>query len=174
MQTASSVTTFPVMAGIKWLRTWHAVVATPVRVPELIGGVLTWAGVRVAVAVSVFAVVAAAGGGFASPLAVLAPFAAILCGVAFGALLAGITASVESPQWLAAIFRFGLVPLFLFSGTFFPVSQLPDWAELLAWLTPLWHGVELCRDLASGHGRAGADRRPRRLPRRADRSRRRS
>ena len=42
------------------------------------------------------------------------------------------------------------MPLFLFSGTFFPVSQLPDWAELLAWVTPLWHGVELCRDLASG------------------------
>ena len=150
MQTASSVTTFPVMAGIKWVKTWHAVVATPVRVPELICGVLAWAGVRVAVAASVFAVVAALGGAFTSPLAVLAPLAAILCGLAFGGLLAGITATADNPQLLAAIFRFGLVPLFLFSGTFFPVSQLPDWAELLAWVTPLWHGVELCRDLASG------------------------
>jgi lipooligosaccharide transport system permease protein len=150
MQTASSVTTYPVIAGIKWLRTWHAVIATPVRVSELIAGVLAWTGVRIAIAVSIFAAVAAVGGGFASPLAVLAPFAALLCGVAFGALLAGITARVENPQWLAAIFRFGLVPLFLFSGTFFPVSQLPDWVEPLAWATPLWHGVELCRDLASG------------------------
>jgi lipooligosaccharide transport system permease protein len=150
MQTASSVTTYPVIAGIKWLRTWHAVVATPVRVPELVAGVLAWAGVRIAIAVSIFAVVAAIGGGFASPLAVLAPFAAILCGLAFGALLAAITSRVDNPQWLAAIFRFGLVPLFLFSGTFFPVSQLPDWVEPLAWATPLWHGVELCRDLASG------------------------
>jgi lipooligosaccharide transport system permease protein len=150
MQTASSVTTYPVIAGIKWLRTWHAVVATPVRVPELVAGLLAWAGVRIAIAVSIFAVVAAIGGGFASPLAVLAPFAAILCGVAFGALLTAITSRVDNPQWLAAIFRFGLVPLFLFSGTFFPVSQLPDWIEPLAWVTPLWHGVELCRDLASG------------------------
>jgi len=156
MQTASSVTTYPVIAGIKWLRTWHAVVATPVRVSELIAGVLAWTGVRIAIAVSIFAAVAAIGGGFASPLAVLAPLAALLCGVAFGALLAGITARVENPQWLAAIYRFGLVPLFLFSGTFFPVSQLPDWVEPLAWATPLWHGVELCRDLASGSVAAGA------------------
>jgi lipooligosaccharide transport system permease protein len=40
--------------------------------------------------------------------------------------------------------------MFLFSGTFFPVSQLPDWLEPVAWATPLWHGVELCRDLTSG------------------------
>lgn len=150
MQTVSSVTTFPVIAGIKWLRTWHAVVATPVQVPELVGGVLAWAAVRAAVAVTIFALVAALGGAFVSPLAALAPFAALLCGVCFGALLTGITSSVDNPQWLAAIFRFGLVPLFLFSGTFFPVSQLPDWVEPIAWATPLWHGVELCRDLASG------------------------
>ena len=56
----------------------------------------------------------------------------------------------DADQWLVAIFRFGLVPLFLFSGTFFPISQLPDWLEPLAWVTPLWHGVELCRGLATG------------------------
>ena len=65
-------------------------------------------------------------------------------------MLAAITSTVEGDDWLAAIFRFGLVPLFLFSGTFFPVEQLPDWVEPIAWATPLWHGVELCRDLASG------------------------
>ncbi len=150
MQTAASETTFPVKAGLKWLQTYHAVVSTPVRVGELVAGILTWTGIRVVVAVSVFAVVAAAGGAFESPLAALAPLAALLCGLAFGAVLAAITSTVEGDDWLAAIFRFGLVPLFLFSGTFFPVEQLPDWIEPLAWATPLWHGVELCRALASG------------------------
>ena len=102
------------------------------------------------VAVTLFAAVAAVGGAFTSPLAVLAPFAALLCGLAFGAVLAAITSTVEGDEWLAAIFRFGLVPLFLFSGTFFPVEQLPRWLELLAWATPLWHGVDLCRSLTSG------------------------
>jgi lipooligosaccharide transport system permease protein len=149
MQTAASVTTFPVRAGLKWLRTYHAAVATPVRVGELVAGILAWTGVRVLVAVTIFAVVAAIGGAFLSPLAVLAPLAALLCGLAFGAVLAAITSSVEGDEWLAAIFRFGLVPLFLFSGTFFPIEQLPGWLQPLAWATPLWHGVDLCRSLAT-------------------------
>ncbi|MDQ3821995.1 MAG: ABC transporter permease, partial [Actinomycetota bacterium] len=60
------------------------------------------------------------------------------------------SASLQNAEWLAPLFRFGLVPLFLFSGTFFPVARLPDWLEPVAWATPLWHGVELCRDLAAG------------------------
>jgi lipooligosaccharide transport system permease protein len=150
MQTAASATTFPVKIGLKWYRTYHAVVATPVRVGELVVGVLAWAGVRILIAASVFAAVAAIGGAFLSPLAVLAPLAALLCGLAFAAGLAAISAGTDNDQWLVAIFRFALVPLFLFSGTFFPVEQLPDWIEPLAWATPLWHGVELTRDLATG------------------------
>jgi lipooligosaccharide transport system permease protein len=144
------VTTFPVKAGIKWLRTYHGVVATPVRVPELVTGVLSWAAVRVLIATAAFTLVAGVGGAFLSPLAVLAPLAALLCGLAFAALLAFICARVEDDEWLAAIYRFGLVPLFLFSGTFFPISRLPDWLEPVAWVTPLWHGVALCRELCTG------------------------
>lgn len=155
MQTAASASTFPVKIGLKWYRTYHAVVATPVRVVELVAGVLAWAGVRIAIAVTVFVAIAAIGGAFVSPLAVLAPLAALLCGLAFAAALAAISAGTDSDQWLAAIFRFALVPLFLFSGTFFPVEQLPDWIEPLAWATPLWHGVELTRDLATGEIDAG-------------------
>jgi lipooligosaccharide transport system permease protein len=150
MQTGSNATTYPVLAGLKWLRTYHAVAATPVRVPELFAGVLAWAGARIGLAVSIFALVAAVGGAFVSPLAALAPLAALLCGLAFSGAIAAFSASLEDDQWLPALFRFGLVPLFLFSGTFFPIDRLPDWLEPLAWATPLWHGVALCRDLAAG------------------------
>ena len=151
MQTATSTSTYQVMAGLKWWKTYHAIVATPVRVSELVAGVLAWSAVRVALAVSVFALVAAAGGAFESPLAALAPFAALLCGVAFAAAITAFTATLENDQWLPTLFRFVILPLFLFSGTFFPVERLPDWLEPVAWATPLWHGVDLCRDLAAGH-----------------------
>ena len=150
MQTAASETTFPVKAGLKWLQTYHIVVSTPVRVgsdssrassPGPTSG--SWSRCRS----SRWSPGPAA---HSSHLAALAPLAALLCGLAFGAVLAAITSTVEGDDWLAAIFRFGLVPLFLFSGTFFPVEQLPDWVEPIAWATPLWHGVELCRDLTSG------------------------
>jgi lipooligosaccharide transport system permease protein len=150
MHTASSTTTYPVIAGLKWLRTYHAVVATPVRVTELVAGVLAWAGARVLLAVSVFALVAGVGGAFASPLAVAAPLAGLLCGVAFAAAILAFSATLEDDKWLPPLFRFGLVPLFLFSGTFFPVDRLPDWLEPAAWATPLWHGVSLSRELAAG------------------------
>ena len=150
MQVAANESTFPVMAGIKWLRTYHAVVATPVRVAELVAGVLGWAALRVAGAALIFTVIAAVGGAFDSPLAVLAPAAALLCGMAFAAPISAFSASLENDAWIAAVNRFVLVPMFLFSGTFFPVDQLPDWLEPVAWATPLWHGVMLCRDLGSG------------------------
>ena len=150
MQVGSNEATFPVMAGIKWLRTYHAVVATPVRIGELVAGVLGWAAFRVAVASVIFTAIAAAGGAFDSPLALLAPVAALVCGMAFAAPIMAFSANLENDAWIAAVNRFVIVPMFLFSGTFFPVEQLPAWLEPVAWATPLWHGVTLCRDLGSG------------------------
>ncbi|MEE8331961.1 MAG: ABC transporter permease, partial [Acidimicrobiia bacterium] len=54
----------------------------------------------------------------------------------------------EHPQGISTLFRFGIIPMFLFSGTFFPVEQLPGWLQPVAFLTPLWHGVELTRGVA--------------------------
>jgi lipooligosaccharide transport system permease protein len=56
----------------------------------------------------------------------------------------------DKDQGFAMLFRFGMIPMFLFSGTFFPVTQLPAWIRPLAYLTPLWHGVALCRALSLG------------------------
>lgn len=150
MQIGTNEGSFPVMAGLRWVRTFHAVVATPVRVPELLGGLLLWAAARILVAAAIYAAVAAIAGAFSSPLAVLTPVAAVLCGLAFAAPLAALAARIENGMALTAVFRFGILPIFLFSGTFFPISQLPDWLEPVAWATPLWHGVTLCRDLGTG------------------------
>ena len=75
---------------------------------------------------------------------------ATLCGMAFGLPLAAWTATRSRDISFPAILRFGIIPMFLFGGAFFPISQLPDWLQKLAWITPLWHGVELCRGLVLG------------------------
>ena len=151
MQVGAGEGMYPVMAGIKWFKTYHAVVATPVRVHELVLGVIGWAAIRIFVAAAIFTAVAAVGGAIESPLAILAPLAGLLCGLAFMTPISVVGAGSENDQWFPAINRFALIPMFLFAGTFFPVSQLPDWLEPVAWATPLWHGVELCRDLCTGH-----------------------
>jgi lipooligosaccharide transport system permease protein len=150
MQLGTNDSTYPVMAGIKWWRTFHAVVATPVRGSELVFGGLAWSALRMLVALVIFASIAALGGAFVSPLAVIAPPAALLCGLAFAAPIAAFSARLEDDFWIPTLMRFGIIPMFLFAGTFFPVEQLPDWLEPVAWATPLWHGVELTRDVATG------------------------
>jgi len=150
MQIGTNEGSFPVMAGLKWTKTYHAVVATPVRVTELFLGFFGWVALRILVAAAIFTAVAAAVGAFRSPWALLAPFAALGCGLAFAAPIAATASAVDNSSVLTAIFRFGILPLFLFSGTFFPISQLPAALEWVARATPLWHGVTLCRELAAG------------------------
>ena len=64
--------------------------------------------------------------------------------------IAAYATTLENDSGFAMVFRFGVVPAFLFSGAFFPVSQLPDWIEWLAYVSPLWHAVDLSRSLSLG------------------------
>ena len=81
--------------------------------------------------------------------------------MAFAGPLAAFAATQKTPNKFATIFRFGITPLFLFSGTFFPISSLPAALQALAWLTPLFHGVALTRGLSLGHDHAMTRSRPR-------------
>jgi lipooligosaccharide transport system permease protein len=75
---------------------------------------------------------------------------AVLTGMAHATPIFAFAAKQDNDSGFAMLFRFGIVPMFLFSGTFFPVSQLPDVLQPIAYVTPLWNGVDLCRDLALG------------------------
>jgi lipooligosaccharide transport system permease protein len=89
-------------------------------------------------------------GGVLSAWGVLAIPAAVLGALALAAPLAAFAVTQESDLPFALIMRIGVFPLFLFSGTFFPVSQLPEWVQPLALLSPLYHSVELCRLATTG------------------------
>lgn len=150
MQTAAQQSTFPVMAGVKWLKFYDAMLATPLGVRDLVGGHLVSLVLRLTLTCGAYLGVVAAFGVVASPLALLALPAAILCGLAFAAPIAAFAVTQENDQNFALLFRVGLVPLFLFSGAFFPISRLPAGIRPVAYLTPIWHGVELCRGLVLG------------------------
>lgn len=145
MQTAAGDSAYPVMAAIKWIKSYDAALATPIRVSHLVGGHIGWVIIRLATVSVVYGVVMVALGATTAAQALLAIGPAVLTGFAFAGPVTAFTANLQKETGLASMFRFGIVPLFLFSGTFFPISQLPDWMEPLAFLTPLWHGVELTR-----------------------------
>ena len=148
MQTGYGEGAWPVMAGIKWRKTFDAVLATPLSVADLVNGMLIWGAVHLAFTLGVFAAIAVAFGALQPWPALVALGPAVLSGLAFQAASTAFTARVEDETSLTTVMRFGIMPMFLFSGTFFPISQLPQWMQPLAVATPLFHAVELVRKLA--------------------------
>ena len=126
MQTASFESTFPIMGGLVWNRVYHAMYATPIRPKDIALGNLAWIAFRVLLVSTVFVLVTALFGAAASPLIVLAIPAAVLTGMAFAGPIAAFSATQRNVEKFNAVFRFGITPLFLFSGTFFPIESAPD------------------------------------------------
>jgi lipooligosaccharide transport system permease protein len=156
MQTGVGESTYPVMGAIKWIKTYHAMLATPIGVLDVLVGHLLYIAARILLGSAIFLAVMAVFGALHSPLALLAIPAAVLTGMAFSTPVVAFAAVNENDAGFAALFRFVVTPLFLFGGVFFPVQQLPPVLEQLAYATPLWHGVALSRDLALGTATAGS------------------
>jgi lipooligosaccharide transport system permease protein len=150
MQSASFESMFPIMAGLEWSRVFHGMYATPISPRDIALGNLAWITARLTLICTIFTLVIVLFGAAESPLIVLAIPAAVLTGMAFAAPIAAFSATQKTPNRFTTIFRFGITPLFLFSGTFFPISSLPAVLQVLAWLTPLFHGVALTRGLSLG------------------------
>ncbi len=148
MQTAAGESTWPIMMGVKWLKTYHAALATPIRTTDLVTGELIWIVVRTLMSCAAFAVVAGLLGAASFGRMLAAIPSAVLTGMAFAAPLVAFTAVAKDESRLSAIFRFAIVPMFLFSGTFFPIDQLPGFLQWVAYVTPLWHGVDMARSIA--------------------------
>src|SRR6185503_3245380 len=150
MQSASFESMFPIIAGLEWNRVFHAMYSTPLSPRDIALGNLGWIATRLTLISAIFTLVIVLFGAAASPLIILAIPAAVLTGMAFAGPIAAFSATQKTPDKFTAIFRFGITPLFLFSGTFFPISSLPAALQVFAWLTPLFHGVALTRGLSLG------------------------
>ncbi len=163
MQTAVGESLYPVYVSVKWQQTYQAAAATPLRPGDIYRGHVLFTAMRLVMNMTIFLGVMAAFGAIRSPWAVLCLPVAVLTGLAFATPLdAFAVTQSKTDQAFNMIFRFGMIPLFLFSGTFFPITQLPAWIRPVAYATPLWHGVALCRalnlgtaDLAGALGHAG-------------------
>ena len=155
MWVAMGESTYQVLGYIKWNMGYHAMLATPLGMRDiLIGHLLSVVG-HLTVATAIFMGVAALFGGFSSWWALLSLPVAVLTGMAFTVPLFAFTARQEGDNGFNILFRWVMTPLMLFSGTFFPITQLPVWMQPVAWLTPLWHGVESSRMVATGDVRWG-------------------
>jgi lipooligosaccharide transport system permease protein len=157
MQVTMGETTWPVMGMIKWHRTYYAMTASPLAVADIVAAQLLFVTFRVATTCGVFLLVMSPFGVFESWAGVLLAWpVTILVGLSFAGVFHAFSSTIRSETGFSVIYRLLVIPLFLFSGAFFPITNLSPPLEWLARLTPLWHGVDLTRMLVLGEVRPGA------------------
>lgn len=147
MQIAAFESSYPIVAGLKWTKFYHAMAATPLRVVDIVLGGLAFILVRLLIVSVVFSLVLLVFGAVTSWLWLLAILAAVLVGGAHAAPTMAMAGFARDETWLSVYFRLLIIPMGLFSGAFFPLSQLPAFLQVVAHVVPLWHGVELVRGL---------------------------
>src|SRR3954451_17296361 len=142
-------TTFNFFAKLKWQHTYDAMVATPLAPGDVVTGEITWAVVRGSAYALAFLFAMLAFGLVHSAWAVFAVPAAMLIGFAFASVGAAGTTFMRS--WVDFDYiNLALMPMFLFSGTYFPMSRYPGWLAAIVRCTPLYQGVALERALLLG------------------------
>ena len=151
MFAASFETTIGSYSRFNLQRTWDAVLATPVRLPELLLGELLWAACKAMLSSVCVLLVGAAWGGVASPVGALLSLPVIfVASCAFAACGLAATAHARSWEFFSYFFTFWVTPMFIFSGVFFSVDRFPDYVEPLTWILPMTHVIELVRPLTAG------------------------
>jgi lipooligosaccharide transport system permease protein len=149
MQTAVSETTYPVMGMIKWQRIYESMLATPLQPRHVVGAHLCSVVLHLVATCGLYTLVMAPFGVYASWWGPFLAFASqVLCGTAFATVVYAFTTRNNSEEAFGVLFRLGVFPMFLFSGAFFPVTNLGAVGEWLARCTPLWQGVNLSRMFA--------------------------
>jgi lipooligosaccharide transport system permease protein len=149
VQNATGESTFPILSGFKWSRVYWGMTATPITPGQVATGQLMWVATKLTFAGSVFVAIGAVLGVVDGPGIFLSLLFAVLTGMAFAAPVVAFSATVQGEGTaFNPLFRFILLPMTLLAGTFFPVTELPVYVRPLAWITPLWHGVELTRGAA--------------------------
>ena len=150
MWSSAFETTYNVYFRMNELRLYDNVLSTPVEPQDLVAGDIAWSSTRATVYGIVVLIVVAAVGLVESPWAILIPPFVLLGGMCFSVIGYTFTSLIPKIDLYSYFFTLGITPMFLFSGIFFPFNQLPGWVEVVAWLTPLYHLVEITRGLATG------------------------
>ena len=152
VMTAANEFTFPVMGGFKWRRTYYGPHASPLTPEQIAAGQIIAVTFRLILQSAISFAAVALFGASHSGWGWAGIIVATLAGLAFGLPLMAYSASIkEDKGQFALVMRFIVMPLFLFSGTFFPLDTLPWAVRWIGWISPIWHGTELGRVFSYGY-----------------------
>ena len=151
IQGALDESVYPTLEGFKWNKIFFSMNATPLSGNHIAMGVFFNSLIRTIFTTVLYWLVMLAFGVLESPRAWLAIFTAVMAGAAFGAFMQALAGLLENENlFFTLVERFIIMPLFLFSGTFYPLSSMPVFLQWIGWISPLWHATELGRWLTYG------------------------
>jgi lipooligosaccharide transport system permease protein len=152
IQGAIDESVYPTLEGFKWNKIFFSMNSTPLSGNHIATGVFLNSLIRVTFTAIIYWLVMLVFGVLESPRAWLAIFTAIMAGAAFGAMMQALAGMLENEDiFFTVLNRFVIMPLFLFSGTFYPLTNMPIYLQWIGWISPLWHATELGRWLTYGH-----------------------
>ena len=152
IQGAIDESVYPTLEGFKWNKIFFSMNSTSLSGNYIAMGVFLNSLIRVIFTAVIYWFVMLAFGVLESPRAWLAIFTAVMAGAAFGALMQALAGMLENEDiFFTVLQRFVIMPLFLFSGTFYPLTNMPIFLQWIGWISPLWHATELGRWLTYGH-----------------------
>jgi lipooligosaccharide transport system permease protein len=151
IQACQDELSFPIMEGFLWDKTFFAMNATPITGRDIMNGVIASAMVRTFLTTALYEIVLLLFGAIKLDAALPMFFTALFAGLAFGAgMMAASTYVKEDDGFFAIVGRFIVAPMFMFSGTFYPLESMPIYLQWIGWISPLWHGTDLGRTLSYG------------------------
>ena len=152
MYGASFDVTFNVFVKLHYEKLYDAVTVTPLSPEDVVVGEMLWAMTRSLIYGLPFVLIASLFGLVHSPWALATPIAVAAIGFCFAMIGLAFTSFIPTIDLFSFFFTLFITPMFLFSGIFFPIETLPDWAEPIAWFSPLFHAAAMFRELFGVNG----------------------
>ena len=151
LQVAVDETSFVVIQGFSWEKSFFAMNQTAITGKQIASGLMYYAIFRVIMNSGIYAIFLVLFGAMTLESVPMQLLIAVLVGTSFGFVMMAYAAYIkEEGDWLVLMMRFIIAPMFMFSGTFYQIENMPELVQQIAWVSPLWHATELARTASYG------------------------
>ena len=151
LQVAVDETSFVVLQGFSWEKSFFAMNQTAITGRQIASGLMYYAIFRVVMNSGIYAIFLVLFGAMKIEAVPLQLLIAVFVGVSFGFIMLAYSAFIDAEgDWLVLMMRFIIAPMFMFSGTFYQIENMPELVQQIAWVSPLWHATELARTASYG------------------------
>ncbi len=151
IQAAMDEVSFPTIEGFVWDKTFFAINSTGITGPQIVNGMMVAAMIRAVATVIIYEAILLMFGAITFDAVLPLLFSSSFAGLAFSAVMLAVTVKIKDDDgFFAIIGRFVIAPMFMFSGTFYPLENTPIYLQWIGWISPLWHSTDIGRALSYG------------------------